>query len=1228
VRGKGEVGSGRHLLCGYACHHARRCGAAGFALLVSAVVVLSLASPPGAGAAGESVSAWLTTGDRGKLLEQQSSFNFGGDTSSELVLDVNEHHRYQTMDGFGAALTDSSAWLIGTKLSTGQRSDLLNRLFSPSAGLGLSYLRIPAGASDFSLSHYTYDDTCCDLSDFSVAPDEAHRIPIVLQAKEANSALRLMGSAWSAPAWMKTNGSLYRGALKPEHIDDYATYLGRFADAWAARGAPLSSVTLGNEPQHKPADYPGMWLTPSDEIALVNQLGPGLAGKGMKILTLDHNWALAHYGADVLRDPAARQYVDGTAFHCYGGAPDYQSIVRDAHPDKEIHFTECSSGNWATNWADNLVWDGVNLLVGATRNWARTVLKWNLALDPSHGPHTGGCGGCTGLVTIDPSSGSVSYNHDYYALGHVSKFVSPGAQRIASTARAGDLHSVAFRNPDGSKVLVVVNAGGQGRGFLVRWGGQAFQYSLDKQSIATFRWTGAQGTPGAPAPPAAPVATASDGKVSLKWDFSPHATRYEVRRSAAGGPWTTVATDVALPEHVDTGVVNGTSYVYAVVAVNSVGRSADSAVATAIPGPPPLRSASSQLEAESFDAQSGVGIESCGDVSGCGRSVGYLEDGDYLAWNQVHFGDGATSVSLRVASGGTGGSIELRLGSPTGALIGSVPVASTGGWGSWTTLTAPVSGVSGVQSLYVVFRGPPPETTPDGIANLNWLTFAAGGVPPDPGGPLPRTGWSATASPSGGDTSNALDGNPATRWTSGQGQANGHWFRVDLGSAQSFGRLKLDSGTGGDYPRGLRVEASADGTSWTQVATATGSGQFVEVVFASQNARYLRLVQTGSAGNWWSIHELELFAPTGPPPPPPPDTTAPAITLSGPSTGTQQTSAAFTFSANEPATFRCRLDTAGFDVCASGIAYTGLEAGQHVFQVEATDAAGNVGSRSHTWTISPPPPPPPPDTTPPTISLNGPASGTQQTSATFTFSASEPATFRCRLDAAGFDACASGISYSGLQPGEHVFQVEATDAAGNAGSRSHTWTIAAPPPPPPPVVDTGFLGPLASSADSGGDGNGFETSPSSAHADDGAFAVDTNSGSGTSTSCTSSSKDKHRFRDYGIALPTAASIKGIVVRLDARADSTSGSPKLCVQLSWNGGSSWTSAKTTSALSTSERTYLLGSATDRWGRSWTAANLADTNLRVRVVTIASSTSRDFSLDWVAVKVHYADAPPLP
>ena len=1210
------MSTGKNLCWGHACRYVGGVGAAGFALLVGLVLGLALFSAPRATAAGEPVSPWLTTGDRGKLLEAQSTISFGGDTSGEFVVNVNEHHRYQPMDGFGAALTDSSAWLLQTKLSSIQRADLLNRLFAPS-GLGLNYLRLPAGASDFSLSHYTYDDTCCDLSDFSIAPDETHRIPLLLQAKGINPGLRLMGSPWSAPAWMKTTESLYRGTLEPEYVDDYAAYLARYVDAYAARGLPLSSLTLGNEPQHKPADYPGMWLTPSDEIALVNQLGPALSGNGVQILTLDHNWALAHYGADVLRDPVARQYVDGTAFHCYGGAPEYQSIVRDAHPDKSIHFTECSSGNWATNWADNLVWDGVNLLVGATRNWSQTVLKWNLALDTSHGPHTGGCGGCTGLVTIDPGNGSVSYNHDYYALGHLSKFVVPGAQRIASTARAGDFHSVAFRNPDGSKVLLVVNAGGQGRSFLVRWGGQAFQYSLPERSMATFKWNGTQGAPTAPTAPGAPSAAASDAKVSLKWEFSPLAASYDVKRSAAGGPWTTIAAGVALPEYVDRDVVNGTSYAYAVVAVNGVGRSADSPSGTATPGPPPMRSAAAQLEAESFDAQSGIGIEPCSDATGCGQSIGYAEDGDYVAWKQVHFGDGATSVALRVASGSEGGAIELRLGSPTGTLAGSVSVPNTGGWGSWTTRTAPISGASGIQSLYVVFRGPPPATSPDGVANLNWLTFTVGGAPPDPGAPLPRTGWTAAASPSGGDTSNALDGNPATRWTSGQGQANGHWFRVDLGSAQTFDRLKLDSGTGGDYPRGLEVQVSADGLAWTQVATATGSGQFVDVPFAARTARYVRLVQTGSAGNWWSIHELDLFAPSGPPPPPPPDTTPPAITLTGPANGTQSTTATFTFSANEAATFRCRLDSAGFDVCASGTSYSGLQPGEHAFNVEATDAAGNVATKSHTWTIAAPPPP---DTTPPAITLTGPASGTQSTNATFTFSANEPASFRCRLDSGSFGACASGKSYSGLQPGDHVFTVEATDGAGNVGSATHTWTIAAPPPPPP-VLDTGFLGPLASNAETGGDGNGFQTDPTGAHLDGAPLAVDPDSGTGTSTSCTSSSKDKHRFRDYGIALAPGASIKGIEVRLDARADSSSGSPRMCVQLSWNGGSSWTSAKSTSTLTTTETTYVLGGATNIWGRTWSAADLGNAGFRLRVITTSSSRSRDFLLDWVAVKIHY-------
>jgi glucosylceramidase len=1363
----------------------------GVALLVSALLVLSFASAPGAGAVGEPVSAWLTTGDRGKLLEQQPGLSFGGSASSGLVVDVNESHRYQTMDGFGAAMTDSSAWLIANAMTPAQRDQLMRRLFSGSEGIGMSYVRVPIGSSDHALGHYTYDDTCCDLSDFSLAHDAAYVIPVLQQAKALNPDLKLMGSTWSGPAWMKSPARLNGGRLDPEYADEYAAYLARFVSGYGEQGLPISAIAMQNEPQSVPHDYPGMWMTAADQAALAAQhLGPALAGTGTKILALDHNWALAHYAVDVLDDPAARQYVAGTAFHCYGGTPDQQLITRNAHPDKEILFTECASGGWATDWADNLVWDGVNVLVGATRNWARTSLKWNIALDRDGGPHTGGCTNCAGIVTVDRGSGAVTYNHDYYSIGHASKFVRPGAQRIASSTHAGTgLHTVAFRNPDGSKVLLAVNATESALPFTVRWGGQSFAYTLPRESIATFTWSGAQAAPAAPQPPSAPNATAADGRVSLTWEFSADAESYTVKRAdAAGGSTTTLAAGVALPEYIDTTAVNGTQYRYVVSAENGHGASADSAPAHATPNPPRLRSAAATIEAESFDDQSGVAVQGCSDGSGCGLSIGYTDSGDYVSWNRVHFGDGAESVSVRVASHSSGGTLELRLDSANGPLVGTVQIGGTGGWDNWTTLTAPITGASGIHSLYLVFRGDPPETAVSGIANLNWITFVAPGAPPDPGGPLSRAGWSVTASPTSGSEGNAIDGNPGSRWTSGTGQAPGHWFRVDLGAAQTFDRIVVDSGTGNDHARGYRVEVSTDGAAWTPLASGLGTGQTTAVSLPVTTARYLRIVQTGTAGNWWSIHELDVFAPAGPVNP---DLTRPDTSIdAGPSGTTGLGAATFEFSSAEPgSTFACSLDGGQFASCTSPHHVLGLGNGEHRFEVRATDPAGNVDDSPaiRTWTVEGvavdcgaphrltavadawfdqastsdnkgsdsvlkvmskgpvnnlraavrfthpaapsgcaiasatlrlyagsartgrtiqalrlaggwtesgitwgtqpptigvaattasgtgyrewdvtaqvramyetgsnngfllrdaaenadaeqqfnsrekgenrpellltfggPPGPPPPDTTPPVITLSGPASGTQQTSATFSFSANEAATFRCRLDTAGFDTCASGIAYSGLQPGQHVFQVEATDAAGNTASASHAWTIASPPPP---VLDTGFRNPLASAADSGGDGNGFQTSAASAHGDDGAFAVDTDSGSGTSTSCTSSAKDKHRFRDYRVALPATASVKGIVVRLDARADSTSGSPKLCVQLSWNGGSSWTDAKTTATLATTEKTYLLGSATDRWGRAWTAANLTDANLRVRVASIASSTSRDFSLDWVAVKVHY-------
>ena len=458
------------------------------------VAALVIPAPRPLTAAGETVGVWLTTGDRSQLLAPQPSLTFAPDTPSRryLTIDVDETITYQQVQGFGGSLTDSAAWLIANALAPAGRDALMSSLFDPAAGIGLSLLRQPIGASDFALAHYTYDDTCCDLSDFSVEHDRAYILPLLRQALTLNPALRVMGSPWSAPAWMKDSGSLYGGKLLPQDYGLYADYFVKYVTAYQAEGVPISFVTLQNEPHYEPPDYPGMRWEATEEADFVkNDLGPAFAanGIGTRIVVWDHNWDEPGYPITVLDDPAAKAYVDGSAFHCYGGSVDAQTQVHDAHPDRNVYFSECTSGAWSSNWANNLVWDFQNILIGNFRNWGVSTTKFNLALDQNYGPHTGGCTNCTGIATIDTTNGSVSYNHDFYTLGHFSKFVAPGAVRIDSDQfdRRG-IYDVSFKNPDGSRVVVVLNAGHASTPFKVRWAGQSILYRLPAQSAATFKW--------------------------------------------------------------------------------------------------------------------------------------------------------------------------------------------------------------------------------------------------------------------------------------------------------------------------------------------------------------------------------------------------------------------------------------------------------------------------------------------------------------------------------------------------------------------------------------------------------------------------------------------------------------------------------------------------------------------------------------------------------------------
>jgi glucosylceramidase len=443
------------------------------------------------------VQAWITTGDQTQLLARGADAQFKPGATAATVIEVDPSQRFQEMVGFGAAITDASAWLMQNRMNEQQRNALLNELFGKAPGLGFSFTRLTIGASDFSRQHYSFDDmpkgqTDPALAHFSIEPNRADVLPITKAALAINPRLRVMASPWSAPGWMKSTDSLIQGTLKPEAFAPFAAYLSRYVGAYEKEGVPIYALTLQNEPHFEPKDYPGMRVDPAKRAAFIGgHLGPLLAKEHpqTRILDWDHNWDEPGSPADVLKDPVANKYVNGIAWHCYGGDVRVQAALHDRWPDKDTYFTECSGGKWAPVWSDNLQHFARTLVIGTTRGWAKGVLLWNLALDEHDGPHLGGCNDCRGVVTIDSRDGKVTRNEEYYALAHASRFVRQGARRVASTSGYDQLDTVAFRNADdGSVALLVVNSAKEPRSFAVRQGKQSFSYTLPAASVATFTW--------------------------------------------------------------------------------------------------------------------------------------------------------------------------------------------------------------------------------------------------------------------------------------------------------------------------------------------------------------------------------------------------------------------------------------------------------------------------------------------------------------------------------------------------------------------------------------------------------------------------------------------------------------------------------------------------------------------------------------------------------------------
>ena len=477
-----------------------------------AAVVASVLQPSGPG-----IQLWLSTQDRRLRLARQLDVPVGAAASSPADVVIDTGKTYQTIVGFGAAVTDASAWLLQNKLSAPARHALLLELFGPPPGLDFNMVRLTIGASDFSLQPYTLDDMPTgevdpDLQHFNVAENLPYLIPTMQEVLAIDPHLRIIASPWSAPAWMKTSANLIGGTLLEEYEAAYAQYLVKYVDTYRGYGIPIFALTLQNEPGFVPLTYPGMLLSAEQRARIIAQyLGPALTSRrpATRILGWDHNWDEPRQPLDVLYDAEAARYLDGIAWHCYRGVPGAQTEVHRAFPHKEAYITECSGGDWASSQHGELLWFARDLLLGGLRNWARGVVYWNLALDENYGPHFGGCDTCKGIVTIDSRTGEVSRNDEYYAFAHYSRFIRPGAVRIWSTDTGDDIKNVAFRNPDGgSIVLVLINGKTTPHEVSVQQGELGFRYTMPAESVATFVW---QPAAEVPAEAAKPTAAATPG---------------------------------------------------------------------------------------------------------------------------------------------------------------------------------------------------------------------------------------------------------------------------------------------------------------------------------------------------------------------------------------------------------------------------------------------------------------------------------------------------------------------------------------------------------------------------------------------------------------------------------------------------------------------------------------------------------------------------------------------
>ena len=442
--------------------------------------------------AQNTVNWWLTDNEKSALLSKQTPLTFGSTNTENIpVITIDPSKKYQSVDGFGFALTGGSAQHL-IRMSAPERKKIIQELFGSGADdIGISYLRLSIGASDLNDHTFSYSDlpkgeTDMKLEKFTLKEDEQDVIPVMKEILSVNPKIKILGSPWSPPLWMKSNHNIQGGRLLNQYYGVYAQYFVKYIKGMKKHGITIDAVTIQNEPFNDGNTPSNQFLAKEALNFIKNNLGPAFkkAGIKTKIILFDHNCDAPEYPISILTDPVANQYIDGSGFHLYAGPISAMSKVHNAFPNKNLYFTEMM----AVSRNDfNVANPMERIVIGATQNWSRNVILWNLAADSQNKPHTdnGGCASCQGAISIDGDQ--VSRNLAYYTIGHVSKFIPPNSVRVESSMPEG-LSNVAFTTPEGKMVLVVANKGKAGQTFKIVVGDKIVKAQITPASVATYVW--------------------------------------------------------------------------------------------------------------------------------------------------------------------------------------------------------------------------------------------------------------------------------------------------------------------------------------------------------------------------------------------------------------------------------------------------------------------------------------------------------------------------------------------------------------------------------------------------------------------------------------------------------------------------------------------------------------------------------------------------------------------